>query len=675
MIIQESQFDDAQLRAEIQAGRDAKAPPADPVKLVSQIVHRARSGAGVDFDVYEALINENDLVETNYLERGMMASRTVCRINVAALAGDGSDWGTGFLIGPRLLLTNAHVLGTPQDAQRATVEFGYELDHEGRLRRTTRFRLTPQDGWISSPKNKLDYTIVAIAERSEDGGTSLSDFGFLRLDPRVGKVDLGNYVTIIQHPGSSTKRISLRENKIVKYGDDTDPDRDNFLWYSSDTAAGSSGAPVATDAWQVVCLHHAGVPVRSKVAGEEHWELVGGTTAPAAVARQLPPEKVCWLANEGVRISRLVADVETQLSAPDALRQPLIDAFLADATGGKAFEGTIAGQSIVGPPIIGAPALLLTAPAVDAALTFEAARKPRRNTRPAAYFDGRKGYAEDFLGTEIKLPELGAAALQHGQVAKIAGTPDDVLRYLHFSIVFNADPKRKMAFFTAVNIDGKRWTNLDRGDDKWFYDPRLPEELQNGDELYGNEPGPSKNYFDRGHLVRRLDPVWGDIRIAKQANDDTFYWTNCSPQYWGFNQGQDLWQGLENFLLYNTDEEDVRATVFSGPLLRSDDEEHRGIKIPQFFWKVIAVTDRNGKLFSSAYLVSQQDYALDIPFERLPVGPNSSKPGQNFQVPVIRIEAETGLSFPDNVRQADVYQGAAGGRRLRTFTDIEHPRR
>lgn len=42
---------------------------------------------------------------------------------------------------------------------------------------------------------------------------------------------------------------------------------------------------------------------------------------------------------------------------------------------------------------------------------------------------------------------------------------------------------------------------------------------------------------------------------------------------------------------------------------------------------------------------------------------------------IVRIEADTGLSFPDNVRRADMHQGAAGGQRLRTFADIERPRR
>jgi endonuclease G len=665
-----SKFDDAAFREELKQGRRAK-PQAKLGRLIEQVVHRSQAGAGVDLDVLEALLGNNDLVEVNYLERGMMAARTVCRLNVAAVVGDSSDWGTGFLIGPRLLITNNHVLPTSDDAFRATVEFGYELDGGGRLRRTTRFRLTPQEGFVTSPKTALDYTIVAIADRSEDGAMSLSDLGYLRLDPRTGKTEPGQFMTIIQHPDARTKRISLRENKLVKYGDDSDAERDNFLWYSSDTAPGSSGAPVCTDAWQVACLHHSGVPERKTVEGEEHWVLADGTTAPAAIAKRLPAEKVHWLANEGVRISKLIADLEAQVSATPALASPLIADLIADATGKRPFRGTQPAQSIIGPPLFATPAVVVAVP-VDAQ---EAARKPSRRRHPANFFDGRKGYAEDFLPTPIPLPTLGAAALRHGAPAAVAGANDDVLRYLHFSLVLNGDERRKMAFFTAVNIDGSRWTNLDRGNDAWFYDPRVPEELQNGDELYGNEPGPKKNYFDRGHLVRRLDPVWGDIREAKQANDDTFQWTNCSPQYWGFNQGEDLWQGLENFLLYNTDEEDVRASVFSGPLFRDDDEEHRGILIPQFFWKVIAVADTAGKLYSSGYMVSQQQYALDIPFERLPIGPNSTKPGQNFQVPVAKIEADTGLVFPDVVRQADVYSGPSAGRRLRTVADIQHPRR
>ncbi len=54
-----------------------------------------------------------------------------------------------------------------------------------------------------------------------------------------------------------------------------------------------------------------------------------------------------------------------------------------------------------------------------------------------------------------------------------------------------------------MNIDGRKSVPLERGRDRWSYDPRLPEDEQAGDWLYKEEGG---NFFDRGHLVRRLDP-------------------------------------------------------------------------------------------------------------------------------------------------------------------------
>ena len=96
--------------------------------------------------------------------------------------------------------------------------------------------------------------------------------------------------------------------------------------------------------------------------------------------------------------------------------------------------------------------------------------------------------------------------------------------------------------------------------------------------------------------------MWGNLQEATEANFDIFHWTNCSPQYFGFNQGKELWQGLENYILYNTDQEDIKATVFTGPVFSKGDEEHRGILIPLYFWKVVIVTDATGKVYSSAYI-------------------------------------------------------------------------
>src|SRR5262249_5528976 len=156
--------------------------------------------------------------------------------------------------------------------------------------------------------------------------------------------------------------------------------------------------------------------------------------------------------------------------------------------------------------------------------------------------------------------------------------------------VLNA--RRRAAFFTAVNIDGTQQQELDkRTGDRWIFDRRVPSRLQIGNEWYAKP-------FDRGHLVRRLDPAWGRTKaIAKSANDDTFHFTNCSPQHERFNEGKRLWQGLENYLLETATGDDRRISVFTGPIFDDeDDPEYEGVKIPREFWKVAAWVRPDGTM-------------------------------------------------------------------------------
>jgi len=78
--------------------------------LPKRIEHMIRSGAGVTTFDLERIIGNNDMVRINYLERGLNAAKTVCRIFVNDMQNSERWWGTGFLISPNLLLTNNHVL-------------------------------------------------------------------------------------------------------------------------------------------------------------------------------------------------------------------------------------------------------------------------------------------------------------------------------------------------------------------------------------------------------------------------------------------------------------------------------------------------------------------------------------------------------------------------------------
>ncbi|WP_208341184.1 DNA/RNA non-specific endonuclease [Aetokthonos hydrillicola] len=634
---------------------------ADPVTILARRVENiAASGSGVSSFDLERVLGRNDLLPINFLQKGTLAARAVCRIWVGDQFGSNGSWGTGFLVSPRLLLTNHHVIESVDAATRASAQFNYEMDISGKIREGKFFALTPNEAFITDPD--LDFTLVAVAEKSDDGQASLADYGFLRLDPNLHKVEPLEFVSIIQHPDGQPKQIAIRENKVLKIGNSQDALADNFLWYASDTAPGSSGSPAFNDNWQVVAIHHKSVIENRINNGVEEIQLSNGEWVAKEEAQKLSENQIKWLANEGVRTSKILEQVNKIQTQQDGSSSKLIQAFLEDAKSIRVFPGTTPRESVVTSTVT-PPDLSSDKPSLE--------RKPstqpnRGSIRPVSYYDDRKGYDPDFLGVNIPLPELTPAALAFGSIAQVQGTQDNILRYTHFSVVMCET--RRLAFLTAVNINGKQWVGLERKNDEWFFDPRIPENLQVGNDFYGNEPG--GNFFDRGHLVRRQDPIWGNESEARIANSDTFHFTNCSPQYFEFNQSEQLWQGLENFILTNTDQDDLLATVFTGPIFQQTDVVHRGVQVPQFFWKVVLVVDGVGTLYSSAYVVSQERFVKNIPFERLPVGEFN-----NFQVSIANLETRTGLKFSDKIRRADVYTGPSNGKGLRGFGDIEHPRR
>jgi endonuclease G len=155
-----------------------------------------------------------------------------------------------------------------------------------------------------------------------------------------------------------------------------------------------------------------------------------------------------------------------------------------------------------------------------------------------------------------------------------------------------------------------------------------------------------RNPLDRGHLVRRLDPAWGESKAeAKYANDDTFHFTNCTPQHEDFNQNKTTWAGLEDYILVNADKENFKASVFTGPVFAEGDDEYKGVQLPRQYWKV-AVMVKEGKLSATAYVLSQEELiaGLELVPEAFSYGEYKT-----FQVRVSRIQELTGLSFGELV--------------------------
>jgi endonuclease G, mitochondrial len=251
--------------------------------------------------------------------------------------------------------------------------------------------------------------------------------------------------------------------------------------------------------------------------------------------------------------------------------------------------------------------------------------------RPRSYYRGYKGYDPGFLTIAVPLPKLTEEQRRNAAKNSDAATGADptVLPYTHFSVVMNR--RRQLAYYTVVNIDGSQSTALTREGDRWYFDSRIAESEQVGEALY------RRNALDRGHLVRRLDPVWGPQ--ASRANDDTFHFTNCSPQHERFNQGQDLWQGLENYILDHADVRNRKVTVFTGPVMDEQDPIYKGVRLPLAFWKIIAYVKANGVLATAAYVLEQGRLIQDmLRFEA------AFDPG-TYRVKLAHLKERIGLDF------------------------------
>lgn len=696
----------------------AKAPienedPARKQLRMSQAV--AVAGEAVSLDL-ERILNRNDLLSINYLDKGLLASSAIGRILVTDEDGQLLGYGTGSMISPRLMLTNNHVLRDYATAASSQIQFNYQLDAKGKAVPPESFDLRP-DEFFQTDK-ALDFTIVAVAPVSQSGKRQLSEFGWLRVNREVGKVSPGESLTIIQHPGGNPKQIAVRENQLLKI-------ETNFLWYMTDTAPGSSGSPVFNDQWQIVALHHSGVPAKD---AQGNWLTIDGKIWDSS----MDESRIKWVANEGVRISRIVNKVESASGAHPLVRQFLdrIKAIAPEVVaigsvdvsssnghvahgGGAPLPSTdfphLSGRTTVGAGggaatatadavvTVGGPPDATDAPHVaDGGLSVEVpltisvrlgrpgahagnghgngrpdvgtAAPPTPDAGEAVSIDpnypNRSGYRANFLGTgarRVPLPVLSPALQAKAAVNRQAAVGADpyVLPYHHFSIAMNRE--RKMAFYTAVNIDGRVSFRVRRETDRWIKDPRIGRDEQTGESLYAGNP------LDRGHLVRRLDPAWGDsFEVAKFANDDTFHFTNCTPQHQGFNQNQDTWAGLEDYILNNADNEDFKVSVFTGPVLRAADPVYRDVRLPRQFWKVVVMVKPGGQLSATAYLLSQAGLLQDLE-EAFVFGPYKT-----FQVKVRRVEQLTGLSF-GNLRTFDPKENleADAAVEINSYSDLD----
>ena len=249
--------------------------------------------------------------------------------------------------------------------------------------------------------------------------------------------------------------------------------------------------------------------------------------------------------------------------------------------------------------------------------------------------DPNRGFATDFLSVRFENPGL----VEENKEDMFVLNGSEIIDYTHFSLVLNKE--RKFPFWVGWNIDGGNIKKISRSGIPFIIDPRIPSEFQAGDELYRT------NNLDRGHIARRADLVWGTLAEAEKANKDSFYFTNISPQMDKFNQGNKggIWGKLEDADFEEVDVENLRVSLFGGPVFHEDDRIYRNTKLPREFWKIVMYVE-NQELKAKGFLLTQnldELEALDLDDFKV------------FQVALAEIETRCGLIFDPTIKTSDSF--------------------
>jgi V8-like Glu-specific endopeptidase len=200
----------------------------------------------------------------------------VCRVETA------TDYGTGFLVGPRTVLTNYHVVEEViKGSQKPTdvvLRFDYKRGTDGTtLHPGTEFRLATD--WLidSSPYStvddvddpllipgaeELDYALlrvdgdpgsIPVSATSAEPGAPVR--GFVQVPAGTVAITNDQPILIVQHPKGDPLKLAFDTRAVTMVNGNRTRVR-----YRVNTEGGSSGSPVFDVNWNLLAIHHWGDP-------------------------------------------------------------------------------------------------------------------------------------------------------------------------------------------------------------------------------------------------------------------------------------------------------------------------------------------------------------------------------------------------------------------------------
>lgn len=200
----------------------------------------------------------------------------VCRVET------GTSFGTGFLVGPDLVMTNHHVVADVLNGLtrplNVVFRFDYRLLPDGKtLNPGTTFKMHASEWRVDdSPfseddPDKLDYALLRLdaspgsmpVNPKEPGGQLR---GWFMVPAGQVAVNPGDPLHIVQHPDARPLELALDTEAVIGlYGNGT------RVRYRTNTEPGSSGSPCCDANWELVALHHVGDPSYGSLSKKGNW--------------------------------------------------------------------------------------------------------------------------------------------------------------------------------------------------------------------------------------------------------------------------------------------------------------------------------------------------------------------------------------------------------------------
>lgn len=147
-----------------------------------------------------------------------------------------------------------------------------------------------------------------------------------------------------------------------------------------------------------------------------------------------------------------------------------------------------------------------------------------------------------------------------------------VISHLAYSLSYNE--LNEQANWVAYELTNEETNSIFKRNNKFIVDPQVKTESANNNDYLASG-------FDRGHLA----PA-GDMEWSATAMEESFYYSNMSPQEPSFNRG--VWKRAEE-LVRNWAIEYKSIYIVTGPVL-SDNLPTIGpnkVSIPKYYYKVI----------------------------------------------------------------------------------------